>query len=101
MGQRLEWAGHGVSVFCDFAPIDDLCDPTLGRCSVRKLYIVGVIENQTMTDKVASQQPNGNLFNDLPKPADAQEQFKDLLNLSGVRIERRVSTGLCCALSFW
>jgi cupin 2 domain-containing protein len=41
-----------------------------------------------------------NLLDDLPKAAD-QEQLVDLLNRSGVRIERIVSTGQSSPPGFW
>ena len=45
--------------------------------------------------------PLANLFADLPRSTEKTEQFQDLLQRPGLRIERIVSTGQCSPPDFW
>ena len=45
--------------------------------------------------------PLANLFSDLPRSTEKTEQFQDLLQRPGLRIERIVSTGQCSPPDFW
>ncbi len=45
--------------------------------------------------------PLANLFADLPRSTEKTEQFQDLLQHPGLRIERIVSTGQCSPPDFW
>jgi len=45
--------------------------------------------------------PLTNLFAALPRSTEKSEQFQDLLQRPGLRIERIVSTGQCSPPDFW
>ena len=45
--------------------------------------------------------PLTNLFSELPRSTEKTEQFQDLLQRPGLRIERIVSTGQCSPPDFW
>lgn len=44
---------------------------------------------------------NANLFADLPRSTANSEEFRELLQRPGLRIERIVSTGQCSPPDFW